>query len=391
MERVEYYVRWSRSIKDTAKGTVIAFPEEPVSANTVVLHDRVRGPITFDGICLGRASSHEPTGKRSRHWTDLEVYRRGDGHYVAYEVGRSSIAGEIDLSTVTVCATARDVLAAFTANTKGKLTALATDVLDEAAGKDPAFERQLGDVHEVEDLAGAIGPGREFTLDRDGARALRFNGELLAEASSRHGEAPRWTEIAIYVTCDGRYVLSKQQLSIFEDEPVRALVVVANTGGAFALSLARPSDGKIERAGLTALRQAAARDARFAATVSEFLTEPTGVTTPKPVPVPRLHPTRRDSRRIYLEQLARGARIVTSTRPSLTGDGSDRVVVLRWAGVLPTDALPPPPRRVFLALRRERSIEVIATGSALSGRDDAKIEEWQISTIGRQALGGSAS
>jgi hypothetical protein len=378
------FVRRKRRMKDTPENAMIAYGgDESGSTSKIVLNDRVRGPIAFDGVQISRASSREETGKRSRRWTDLEVYRRTDGKYVAHEVGRSSVEGEIDLSRVTVCDTARDVLAAFVANTKGKVSGLATDVLDEAAGKDSVFERQLGDVHEVEDLAGAIGAGREFTLERDGARALRFNGELLAEASSRHADAPRWTEIAIYSTCDGRYVLSKQQLSVYDYEPVRALVLIAETGGAFVRSLMRPSDGKIERAGLVALRQAAARDPRFAATVGEFLTEGA---LPKPQPVPRL--TRRDSRRVYLELLERGARIVTSTQPSPAPDGRDHVAILRWSGVAPTQPIPPPPRRVFLALLRERSIEIAATGSALSGRDDAKIEEWTISALGRQALGG---
>lgn len=354
------------------------------AVGAIVLNDRLHGAIEFSGVQLARASSREQTGKRSRHWTDLEIYRRTDGIFVAYEVGRSSVEGEIDLSTVTMCGSALDVLAAFTKNTRGILTALATDVLDEAAAKDAEFEAQLGDVHEVEDLVGSIGAGREYVLERDGARALRFNGELLAEASSRHGDAVRWTEIAIFVTVDGRYVLSKQQISMLDAEPVRALVVVASSGGAFVRSLQRPSDRKIERAGLFALRQAASRDPRFAATVSEFLTEPLGVAAMKTPPVPRLHPSRRDSRRIYLEVLSNGARIVTSTRASQRADGRDRVVLLRWSGHVGDLQLPP--RRVFLALRHERLIELAAKGSALSGRDDAPVEEWAISALGRQAL-----
>lgn len=48
---------------------------------------------------------------------------------------------------------------------------------------------------------------------RSGDQTLRFDGEPLSRASSEHGyrgeRKPRWTEITIYRTDDGKYVVSK--------------------------------------------------------------------------------------------------------------------------------------------------------------------------------------
>lgn len=44
---------------------------------------------------------------------------------------------------------------------------------------------------------------------RDGARVIRFNGDLLAEASSERASSPRWTDKALYRTDAGTYVLAQ--------------------------------------------------------------------------------------------------------------------------------------------------------------------------------------
>jgi hypothetical protein len=47
-----------------------------------------------------------------------------------------------------------------------------------------------------------------FTLERAGAKHLRFNGELLAAASSRDATSERWTDLALYRTAANSYVVS---------------------------------------------------------------------------------------------------------------------------------------------------------------------------------------
>lgn len=49
---------------------------------------------------------------------------------------------------------------------------------------------------------------------RDGSRLLSFDGELLATASSRTPDRDRWTEMRIYRTSGGSYILEKVGRSI---------------------------------------------------------------------------------------------------------------------------------------------------------------------------------
>lgn len=50
---------------------------------------------------------------------------------------------------------------------------------------------------------------------RDGMRTLHFEGELLAESSSRIGTRPRWVEFKLYKTPAETYILSRVGVSIF--------------------------------------------------------------------------------------------------------------------------------------------------------------------------------
>lgn len=56
---------------------------------------------------------------------------------------------------------------------------------------------------------------------RDGSRVVRFEGSLLAEASSRWGDSPRWTELALYRTAAGTYVLAGVGRSVLPGETDR--------------------------------------------------------------------------------------------------------------------------------------------------------------------------
>jgi hypothetical protein len=55
---------------------------------------------------------------------------------------------------------------------------------------------------------------------RDGAtRVVEFDGQLLAEVSSRRANAPRWTELRLYKTDGGMYVLEKVGASVVVHAP----------------------------------------------------------------------------------------------------------------------------------------------------------------------------
>lgn len=54
---------------------------------------------------------------------------------------------------------------------------------------------------------------------RDGDRKLQFEGILLGRSSSRRGDAPRWTDISLYKTLGGSYVLEKIGRSIVTHMP----------------------------------------------------------------------------------------------------------------------------------------------------------------------------
>lgn len=53
---------------------------------------------------------------------------------------------------------------------------------------------------------------------RDGSRLLTFEGELLGSISSRRDD-PRWTEMAVYRTVGGSYVLEKVGRSVLTHMP----------------------------------------------------------------------------------------------------------------------------------------------------------------------------
>lgn len=57
---------------------------------------------------------------------------------------------------------------------------------------------------------GQMTPGTEERFNvRDGQRPLTFQGWKIAEADSQSGEDVRWTELTLYKTLTGKYVLEK--------------------------------------------------------------------------------------------------------------------------------------------------------------------------------------
>ena len=54
---------------------------------------------------------------------------------------------------------------------------------------------------------------------RDGSRLITFNGWLLGHVSSQRPEVPRWTELSLFKTKGGSYVLEKVGKSVVLHEP----------------------------------------------------------------------------------------------------------------------------------------------------------------------------
>jgi len=59
---------------------------------------------------------------------------------------------------------------------------------------------------------------------RDGARTLRFEGQLLANSTSRRNDSTRWIEFALYKTDSGTYILSRIGASVVFHNSVCTLV-----------------------------------------------------------------------------------------------------------------------------------------------------------------------
>lgn len=82
----------------------------------------------------------------------------------------------------------------------------------------------------------------EHVLRRDGDRALRFRGALLGEGESGSGGQARcdWTrgwQVAIYRTDSGRYVVSRERWTRWEDESGTDEAWVADSPEALLASL----------------------------------------------------------------------------------------------------------------------------------------------------------
>jgi EXLDI family protein len=76
-----------------------------------------------------------------------------------------------------------------------------------------------------------VGIEKEFTVQRDGARDLKFRGTLLASAAPECRGQDRWREYRVYRTTNGTYVLSRIGRSVLNDELDRFEVDTWNSEG----------------------------------------------------------------------------------------------------------------------------------------------------------------
>ena len=100
---------------------------------------------------------------------------------------------------------------------------------------------------------------KTYTLRRDGARDLRFTGELIASASSWHHQGPRntrWTELRLYLLDDGRHVLETVGRTLWEGETDRYRADVAGADPEAVIETVEHEDGRLGRLGRDLLLEA---------------------------------------------------------------------------------------------------------------------------------------
>lgn len=337
----------------------------------ITICDGLGGTMLFEGERLAFKSSRERTGRRSRRWTDVEIYRTDAGEYIVHEIGRSTIEGESDRCRIVECPSGLD---AFEALGTPKLTALDTDVLAAAADADEFFAKSLGDRHEVEDLSPAgisplvVGELREYVLEREGDRALRFLGEEIGHAFS--GDSDRaGLDVRIYRTRDGRFVAQKARRAREQASPDKSVVLVVRNGPEALQALLRPGATWVESAVLDALAEACRRDHRFGQSMGDLLQ---GTNFRRLLP-PGEHLSALE--REILVALAAGARlrVVPGDPPTVKGWSGPPNVTSQLPAVLPA--------RVFLALSRRKLIFRVYDRRSVSPE-----VEWEISPHGRRLL-----
>jgi EXLDI family protein len=108
-----------------------------------------------------------------------------------------------------------------------------------------------------------------YRLERRGGFPVEFNGDLLADETSRQPGQPRWTEIRIYRTDTGRYVVESVGKSAYKHEKDWPVVTVCDDPGDVKRALQR--DGNrgpyLTNLAILALGNAGSRDPALGATL----------------------------------------------------------------------------------------------------------------------------
>jgi hypothetical protein len=101
-----------------------------------------------------------------------------------------------------------------------------------------------------------------FTLQRAGAKHLRFAGELLAEATSQDATSIRWTDLALHRTAANIYVVSAIGRTTREGETERHAAYVCEAPQRVLKALHR-SDGNLTNLAKQLLEDAGNVDPAF--------------------------------------------------------------------------------------------------------------------------------
>ena len=81
-----------------------------------------------------------------------------------------------------------------------------------------------------------------FTLERDGDRPLQFSGELVAEVSTHRKGKNVWTELSLFVTDKGHYVVQSVGATDAADKVNRNSASVTHSADDLYSHLARSGD-----------------------------------------------------------------------------------------------------------------------------------------------------
>jgi hypothetical protein len=65
----------------------------------------------------------------------------------------------------------------------------------------------------------------QYVLRRDGAPPLRFLGRLITESTSRRNDSTRWTDVSVYRSQSGKWILQTIGRTIWEGEVDRYSVI----------------------------------------------------------------------------------------------------------------------------------------------------------------------
>ena len=72
----------------------------------------------------------------------------------------------------------------------------------------------------------------KYTVKRDGEKDLRFTGEIIGESSSRWitgKEQNRWTEVRIYLTTSGKFVIEEAYYTQWQGEVGSSQAAICET------------------------------------------------------------------------------------------------------------------------------------------------------------------
>lgn len=103
----------------------------------------------------------------------------------------------------------------------------------------------------------------QHVIERDGDMPLRFTGTQIASASSHEPGKDRWTELTLYRTTTGRYVLHEEGLSDVDGEEDRSTGYAADDAATLIAGLYKVNArGKryLTRTALTLIEDAAGVD-----------------------------------------------------------------------------------------------------------------------------------
>lgn len=110
------------------------------------------------------------------------------------------------------------------------------------------------------------------TLDRDGKPPLRFKGTLVAKADNHSYQGDRqtrWTELKLFKTAGGKYVINRVRRTCWSGESDRSAADALTTAAEVMEWLREDNDGELGSVSQELLDKAVKVDPNFAAAYVE--------------------------------------------------------------------------------------------------------------------------